>query len=88
MVLHGRLFVEIVAILFNSNEYYLLCQAYSVLKYDEFYNSVIISKEKTENCFVINIKDLKLNKTFNKMILQNQVHVVANTLDFRVFSNL
>lgn len=80
-------FLEIQFILCIENRVLLLChKIYDVQSYDSFLNSLEIHCNEKES--IINLKDLKDNKCFEKILLHENFYVIADCLSiFKMVKN-
>lgn len=86
MLTDGISFFEIKLILKHIENYYLICHKYSVVKFSNQCNSVIIKKDEPNNEDIIDFISLKYKNTYEKLVLGAEVHIIADTLD--VYRNL
>lgn len=82
MIINEKKIYEILHVLFKLNEYFLVCQPYSILGYNIDLNSVEIEKETDFcNCQIFNIKHLKNKRTYDKIYANKKQFIIALTLD-------
>lgn len=80
MVIDGSVF-EVLDVLLNKEEYYLILASYRVLKYNKFCCSYIIEKNQGAS-YIWKKLDCSTNKkTFTKTICANEINLIANSLD-------
>lgn len=72
-------FLEIAHILKQSDTYYFLCDTtYIIDRLDEFCNSLVI-KEIASDLKVLNISELKMKTSFEKVFVNMEIHVICNS---------
>lgn len=74
-------FIEINYVVRFMDQYWILSNvSFEALRYDDFTNSIVL-KEKTIEVQALNIFELNNKKTYNKIHLNHQNHVIVDSLD-------
>lgn len=67
----------------STNKYYLICENYNIDSFDSFSNSIKITKDSNSVSEIIEFKCLTSNKPHNSKILNNEIYIIAATLDIQ-----
>lgn len=76
---------EILSVLTDGNDFYLLYHPFILVDYDSFCNSIIVSKNKECTPRLIMLSDLPNKKTYQKVVSKNLIHIIAEDLKFNCF---
>lgn len=79
MIYDSRPF-EITLVLSDTINYFLLLQPYEVVKFNSFCNSYVIKRSSNPGT-LIKLNKLNNKKTHNKVISENQINVIASSLE-------
>lgn len=73
---------------YTSNEYIflILCKKIKVICKSQYFNSIIIEREKDSPCCLIELNTLTVKRPFEIVLFREQLHIIADTLD--ITSNL
>lgn len=79
-VINGENVFEIIHILQNNSDFFLLCACYSIVEFNSSFNSIEI--KLIQNLHeVIDLKTIKNKKTHDKKTVNNKFYIIADTLE-------
>lgn len=73
---------EIVHVLSNDSQVYLICEPQKVVRSDDFCHSFVLEK-LVDKAFILNLSSIEQNIIYDKMIVDGEVHVVVSNLSFQ-----
>lgn len=80
IVVDNQLF-EIIQVLFNGYDYFLLLELYTIGSYSQYSHSFIVAKQESANLCVKKIDDSTNVKPHKKTLCSNRIHVIASSMD-------
>lgn len=88
MIVHENNVHEIIFVLKSDSNVFLICQAYSVIKFEHLLNSFQIEKSNvnSENVLALNIRCLNMMDSFERKIFKNSFFLIAENTE--VFNSL
>lgn len=81
ILLKSNKYQEIIEILTDDKQYWFLVQSYKSIKYDHFYNSIVIEPDNEKQPEIISLNELKNKNSYEIIIAENQFHIPAVTLE-------
>lgn len=81
---------EIVQVLSNEDQILLFCCPYIVKRYCSFLNSIEIERtaDSVSDYIVIDLKNLKNPRSYERKICENKFYIICDTLDFKNFMQI
>lgn len=80
IIVHNESLYEIKLTLQSGQKHYLLCEKYKTLRFSRECNSVVIEKIIPETNIIINFIELKHKYCYDKLILNNEILIIADCL--------
>lgn len=89
MIIHDKQVAEIVYIIKCGFDYYLFCHKHDVIDFDYSFNSFKIKKSQmcSQNFFVVNVTQLVIKKSFEKIIFDKTYYLIAENLEMFTIYN-
>lgn len=82
--MHDKQVLEIIFVLKSSNDsFFLICLMYETVKFDHTMNAFEIQKllPSVESIFLIDVKDLVIEETFDQKIAGSSTFIIAENLE-------
>lgn len=87
MLKFNQTFFEINCLLYYGNEFFFICSHYEYNDFDEFFNSIKITKTTPEKILLVKYSDLHSKKSYEKKMVGESIYLMANCLEIESGNN-